>query len=104
MNALIGCSVWNVCSENFEAALTALHDSNRLRMLDACTNEDHGLKVDFQSTKDELKDLLDFLSPPGGSLRGSAALSLLRDVFQTLDKEKKGKVPIQTFKIVLLLN
>eukprot|EP00240_Pyramimonas_obovata_P002911 CAMPEP_0118923924 /NCGR_PEP_ID=MMETSP1169-20130426/2275_1 /TAXON_ID=36882 /ORGANISM="Pyramimonas obovata, Strain CCMP722" /LENGTH=642 /DNA_ID=CAMNT_0006864985 /DNA_START=100 /DNA_END=2024 /DNA_ORIENTATION=+ len=79
-------------SEKFEAALSALHDSKRLRALDACTNEDHHLAVDFATAKDELRELIEFLHPPQGSLRGSAALSLLRDVFQTIDKEKNGKV------------
>lgn len=35
-------------SEKFEAAITNLHDSGRLRMLEPCTNEDHGLVVDFE--------------------------------------------------------
>jgi hypothetical protein len=35
-------------NEKFEQAISSLHDSGRLRSLEACTNEEIGLVVDFK--------------------------------------------------------
>mmetsp|Transcript_10990 Transcript_10990/g.20950 ORF Transcript_10990/g.20950 Transcript_10990/m.20950 type:complete len:556 (+) Transcript_10990:3-1670(+) len=82
-------------NEKFEAAITNLHDSGRLRMLEPCTNEDHGLVVDFEGAKEELQETLEFARPSegvAGPLRGAAAMKLLREVYSGLDKEGKGLI------------
>jgi hypothetical protein len=76
-------------AEKFEAALASLQDSGRLRALDACTVDDHGLTVDFEAAREELVELLDFTRCGGGGvggadgvagpLRGAAAMQVRID-------------------------
>mmetsp|Transcript_6787 Transcript_6787/g.12687 ORF Transcript_6787/g.12687 Transcript_6787/m.12687 type:complete len:859 (-) Transcript_6787:302-2878(-) len=86
-------------SEEFDAALSVLHASGRTKMLEPATNIDMRLEVDFDHIVHELKGALDFDNDGEGvtgSLRGPAAMHVLREVFNKVDRHNEGHINKQS--------
>eukprot|EP00854_Cymbomonas_tetramitiformis_P030268 gene30268-37808_t len=81
-------------SDRFETSLEMLRASGRTRELEAATTDELGLFVDFDDAVDSLKSVLDFIAAGEGvpgTLRGGAAMRVLREVFESVDHDHDGK-------------
>ncbi|KAK3254846.1 hypothetical protein CYMTET_35954, partial [Cymbomonas tetramitiformis] len=82
-------------SDRFETSLEMLRASGRTRELEAATTDELGLFVDFDDAVDSLKSVLDFIAAGEGvpgTLRGGAAMRVLREVFESVDHDHDGKI------------